>query len=88
MADRLGIPRAEMTMPVLRASLARDPALAREVMRENKSFVFFRIAAELDPVARADRRRGHPARRRPLARRRPQDLALRPAGLRRRRAAG
>jgi membrane-bound lytic murein transglycosylase A len=47
-ADRLGVPRAEMTMPVLRAFLAKDANVAREVMHENRSFVFFRIATELD----------------------------------------
>jgi membrane-bound lytic murein transglycosylase A len=50
MADRLGIPRAEMTMPVLRARLAENSERAKAVMRENRSFVFFRIASELDPA--------------------------------------
>jgi membrane-bound lytic murein transglycosylase A len=50
-ADLLGMPRSAMTMQVLRAWLAHDAAAARRVMRENRSFVFFRIAAELDAEA-------------------------------------
>jgi membrane-bound lytic murein transglycosylase A len=49
-ADREGIPRPQMTMDVLRAFLARDAEVARQVMQENKSFVFFRLAEELDPA--------------------------------------
>jgi membrane-bound lytic murein transglycosylase A len=45
------MPRPAMTMQVLRAWLAEDAAAARRVMRENRSFVFFRIAAELDADA-------------------------------------
>jgi membrane-bound lytic murein transglycosylase A len=50
-ADLIGMPRPAMTMQVLRAWLAEDAAAARRVMRENRSFVFFRIAAELDADA-------------------------------------
>jgi membrane-bound lytic murein transglycosylase A len=50
-ADLIGMPRRAMTMQVLRAWLAEDAAAARRVMRENRSFVFFRIAAELDAEA-------------------------------------
>jgi membrane-bound lytic murein transglycosylase A len=50
-ADLLGMPRSDMTMQVLRAWLARDADAARRVMRENKSFVFFRLASELDDAA-------------------------------------
>ena len=50
-ADLAGIPRPEMTMQRLRAWLARDADAARRVMRENRSFVFFRVASELDPAA-------------------------------------
>jgi membrane-bound lytic murein transglycosylase A len=49
-ADREGIPRSDMTMDVLRAYLAKDPERASAVMRENHSFVFFRLAPELDPA--------------------------------------
>lgn len=48
-SERSGIPRTDMTMAVLRNWLAEDKDRAREVMRANKSFVFFRIASELDP---------------------------------------
>ena len=46
-ADLTGTPRPAMTMQVLRAWLAQDAEAARRVMRENRSFVFFRIAPEL-----------------------------------------
>jgi membrane-bound lytic murein transglycosylase A len=49
-ADRYDIPRSEMTMQRLRAFLAEDSERARAIMRENKSYVFFRIARELDPT--------------------------------------
>jgi membrane-bound lytic murein transglycosylase A len=48
-ADRYEIPRAEMTMQRLRAFLAEDDERARSIMRENRSYVFFRLARELDP---------------------------------------
>ncbi|MDQ0392458.1 murein transglycosylase A [Labrys monachus] len=50
-AARLGVPPGKITMASLRAFLARDPQVARDVMRENKSFVFFRIAPFLGPDA-------------------------------------
>lgn len=50
-AQRLNVPPREITMASLRAFLARDPSVAREVMQENKSFVFFRIAPFLSPDA-------------------------------------
>jgi membrane-bound lytic murein transglycosylase A len=49
-ADRFGIPRSDMTMDRLRAFLAEDADLARSIMRENRSYVFFRLATELDPA--------------------------------------
>lgn len=49
-ADMTGTPRPAMTMPVLRAWLHRDAAAAREIMWQNRSFVFFRKADELDPA--------------------------------------
>ena len=48
-ADRTNTPRSEMTMARLRALLTGDRGWARDVMRENKSFVFFKFAA-LDPA--------------------------------------
>lgn len=48
-AERSGIKRRDMTMAVLRRWLAQDKTRAGQVMRANKSFVFFRIATELDP---------------------------------------
>jgi membrane-bound lytic murein transglycosylase A len=50
-AARLNVPPREITMASLRAFLAGDPAVAREVMQENKSFVFFKIAPFLGPEA-------------------------------------
>jgi membrane-bound lytic murein transglycosylase A len=50
-AARLNVPPREITMASLRAFLAADPAVAREVMQENKSFVFFKIAPFLGPEA-------------------------------------
>ncbi len=43
------IPPAEMTMDRLVSRLKEDPAWGNAFMRNNPSFVFFRIAAELDP---------------------------------------
>lgn len=50
-AQRLDVPPREITMASLRAFLAKDPSVAREVMQENKSFVFFKIAPFLGPDA-------------------------------------
>jgi membrane-bound lytic murein transglycosylase A len=47
-ADWTNTPRSEMTMAKLRGLLARDASWARDVMHENKSFVFFKFA-NLDP---------------------------------------
>lgn len=44
------IPPAEMTMDRLVARLKADPAWARGFIWNNASFVFFRLAAELDPA--------------------------------------
>lgn len=50
-AQRLDVPPSQVTMASLRDFLARDPAVARAVMQENKSFVFFRVAPFLGPDA-------------------------------------
>jgi len=47
-ADWTGTPRSEMSMAKLRSLLARDAGWARDVMHQNKSFVFFKFA-DLDP---------------------------------------
>ena len=49
LVERLGIPPAEMTADVLTAWLRANPVEARELLRQNRSFVFFRVAGELDP---------------------------------------
>lgn len=43
-AERLNVPPRDITMAGLRAFLVRDPKIGREVMQENKSFVFFKVA--------------------------------------------
>lgn len=50
-AARLNLPPSAITMAKLRAFLTQDRVVARDVMRENKSFVFFRIAPFLGPDA-------------------------------------
>lgn len=49
MAQREGIPPAELTMDRLVARLKADPDANRRWLAENPSFVFFRIADELSP---------------------------------------
>jgi membrane-bound lytic murein transglycosylase A len=49
MAQREGIPPAELTMDRLVARLKADPDVDRRWLAENPSFVFFRIADELSP---------------------------------------
>jgi membrane-bound lytic murein transglycosylase A len=48
LVQRLGIAPAEMTADVLTGWLRQNPAEARELLRQNRSYVFFRIADELD----------------------------------------
>ena len=43
--------------------LRDNPEPARALMRQNRSYIFFREAAELDDAQRPDRRRRHSARR-------------------------
>jgi membrane-bound lytic murein transglycosylase A len=50
LVQRLGIKPAEMTADVLTTWLRQNPAEARELLRQNRSYVFFRIADELDPA--------------------------------------
>ncbi len=49
LVQKLGIPPAEMTADVLTRWLRDNPAEARDLMRQNRSYVFFRIAGELEP---------------------------------------
>lgn len=41
------VPREKMSMDAIRAYIAAHPAEGRELMRQNRSYVFFRIAHEL-----------------------------------------
>lgn len=50
LVQRLGITPAEMTADVLTGWLRQKPAEARDLLRQNRSYVFFRIADELDPA--------------------------------------
>jgi membrane-bound lytic murein transglycosylase A len=43
------IPREQMSMDAIRTYFAEEPEEAREIMRMNKSFVFFREVSELPP---------------------------------------
>jgi peptidoglycan lytic transglycosylase A len=43
------IPREQMSMDAIRAYFAEEPEDAREIMRMNKSYVFFREVSELPP---------------------------------------
>ncbi len=49
-ADRAGISRRAVTMPVIRDWLAAHPDEAAVVMQENRSFIFFREAPVADPA--------------------------------------
>jgi membrane-bound lytic murein transglycosylase A len=51
LSQREGIPPAEMTMDRLIARLKADPAFARDLIRLNKSFVFFTRRDDLPPEA-------------------------------------
>nr|WP_246736310.1 MltA domain-containing protein [Enterovirga sp. DB1703] len=50
LVQKLGIPAAEMTADALTGWLRRHPDQARDLLRQNRSYVFFRIADELDPA--------------------------------------
>lgn len=63
LADRGVVPRAEMTMDKIRAYFAETPEEGREIMRMNRSFVFFREVAELAADAEAVGAQGLPLTR-------------------------
>ncbi len=63
LADRGVVPRAEMTMDKIRAYFAETPEEGREIMRMNRSFIFFREVAELAPDAEAVGAQGLPLTR-------------------------
>jgi membrane-bound lytic murein transglycosylase A len=50
LVQRLGIPPSEMTADALTRWLRENPDEGRALVRQNRSFVFFRIADELDPA--------------------------------------
>ncbi|MDB5558764.1 MAG: lytic murein transglycosylase, partial [Enterovirga sp.] len=50
LVQKLGIQPADMTADVLTSWLRDNPAEARELLRRNRSYVFFRLADELDPA--------------------------------------
>lgn len=47
--DRGVLAREDVDLPRIRAVFAADPALAREAMRANRSYIFFRAIEGLDP---------------------------------------
>jgi membrane-bound lytic murein transglycosylase A len=63
LADRGVVPRAEMTMDKIRAYFAETPEEGREIMRMNRSFIFFREVAELAADAEAVGAQGLPLTR-------------------------
>lgn len=48
--ERLGVPASEMTADTLTGWLRANPEDARPILRANRSFIFFRLADELDPA--------------------------------------
>jgi len=50
LVERGEIPLAEMNLERLVGWLDANPAAARDLMRLNRSYIFFRVADELDPV--------------------------------------
>lgn len=50
LVERLGVKPSELTADVLTEWLRQNPAEARDLLRKNRSYVFFRIADELDPA--------------------------------------
>ena len=50
LVQQLGVKPADMTADVLTGWLRQNPADGRDLLRQNRSYVFFRIADELDPV--------------------------------------
>jgi len=47
--DRGAIPREEVSMQTIRAWLIANPVEGRDVMRQNDSYIFFRILRDVDP---------------------------------------
>lgn len=45
-----GLPPAELNTPKLVAWLKANPEAARRLMRQNRSYIFFRVANDLDPA--------------------------------------
>ena len=77
-----------MTLERLMGWLREHPDEARALMRQQRSYIFFREAAELGPERRTHRRGRHSPRPGPEPRGRPDPLVLRPAHLARGPAAG
>lgn len=48
LVERGLVPREKMSMDVIRAYIAEHPAEGRELMRQNRSYIFFRVAREID----------------------------------------
>ncbi|PXW58865.1 murein transglycosylase A [Chelatococcus asaccharovorans] len=49
-AVETGLPPAELNTPKLVAWLKANPEIGRRLMRQNRSYIFFRVADELDPA--------------------------------------
>ncbi|MBX3489749.1 MAG: MltA domain-containing protein [Parvibaculum sp.] len=47
--DRGAIPREEVSMQTIRAWMEANPVEGRDVMRQNQSYIFFRILRDIDP---------------------------------------
>ena len=76
-----------MTLAKLMGWLRDNPEPARELMRQNRSYIFFRDAAELDDAQGPIGGAGIPLDAGPFSRGRPHPVALWPADLGRRHAA-
>jgi membrane-bound lytic murein transglycosylase A len=50
MVERGYVPLGEMSLERMTGWLKSHPAEAREIMRLNRSYIFFRVADELDPA--------------------------------------
>ena len=72
LTQELNVPPAELTMDKVVAWLRANPAEARRIMQLNRSYIFFRVADELNLDAGPLGAAGVPLTFRPLARRRPR----------------
>lgn len=81
LTQELNVPPAELTMDKVVAWLRANPAEARRIMQFNRSYIFFRVADELNLDAGPLGAAGVPFDVRPLARRRPCAMVLRLAVL-------